>query len=72
MKIKPKDFAKTLYALREQDGKTVRDMAKALGQSDSPRSWARYEDDDSKPTLLQAEKLLKALGYTLTLTITKR
>lgn len=70
MKIELKDLPDLLKKLREKQGMTQVEAAKLLG-SDSHRAWAAYELGDRVPSLAQTEKLLKVLGYSLTLDVKK-
>jgi transcriptional regulator with XRE-family HTH domain len=72
VKIEPKNLGKFMAAERERQGLTFRELAKALGSPNSPRAWAQYEDGKISPRLETVEKLLRAVGYTLTLEITKK
>ncbi len=75
MRIEPDEFAKTLKELRIKTDYSIRKAAKVLVGTENPRAWAAYEDTGDagrQPTLVQASRLLKALGYEMTITITKK
>jgi DNA-binding transcriptional regulator YiaG len=54
-------FAMALKRLREANGLSMADVAKALGQS-SKNAYARYEQGKTVPTIKKAEELLRVVS----------
>ena len=55
-------IALILKQKRLENGLSIRDVAKRLGQEDSPNSYGRYEQGRSVPSLAKFDEILSAIN----------
>jgi len=66
-----KQIAKIIKTCREQSGLTQLGITKKLG-SNNRSSYMKYETGQTMPSVSKFESILKALGFHLTLLVSKK